>query len=384
MMTLFLDHLADIILETAPWLLIGLLAAGLIKAWVPEGLLMRWLGGKGLASILRAALVGVPLPLCSCSVIPVALALRRNGASTPATVSFLVATPETGVDSIALSWTLLGPFMTVARPVAAIFSAIISGVISLCVERCAEWFTQRHPPLQAQSPRPPPPAPAAHCCPCFKEQEQHAEEGVYQRQPNLWQRTRAGLWYALESLWNDIAPWLAAGLVLTALAKTWLPAGALQDYSHAGWFSMLMMVLVSMPIYVCATASTPMAAAMLYSGLSPGMTLAFLIAGPATNLAPLGIIKRELGGHVLTAYLLGILVSAMGLGMLTDWVAHFWQLEDVPMLVSNPEPLIAPWLATMAALLLAALSLRTLLLSWNGWQAFHRYATTALGTGIHS
>lgn len=361
----YLNHLIDITLETAPWMLVGLLAAGLIKAWIPENLVVRWLGGQGIMSVVRATLVGMPLPLCSCSVIPMALELRRNGASNASTVSFLVSTPETGVDSIALSWVLLGPFMTVARPVAAMMTGIFSGFLTLFVDHLKNVKEQDENNAQEGG------AGDASCypsrCGCKKIEKQ--AEGILVWR-NVWQRTWDGLWYALEALWNDIAPWLTLGLLLTALVETWLPVGALQDYSHEGWFSMLIMVFVSMPVYVCATASTPMAASMLYSGLSPGMTLAFLISGPATNLAPLGIIKRELGGYTLTAYLLGILISAMSLGMLTDWIAQFWHFNRIFTLTADSEMFVPSWLAIASAFFLTALSMRTILLKWGRWRIF--------------
>ena len=350
-----MDHLVYISLETAPWLVVGLLAAGLIHAWMPEGLVNRWLGGEGIMPVIRAAFIGAPLPLCSCSVIPMAMELRRNGASKASTVSFLVATPETGIDSIALSWILLGPLLTIIRPIAAILSGVFSGVLTLIsldvYTKNSQKFQQNSASLAAQ-----PICSSRTCC---------QEKVLSEEQPSPWMRTWNGLWYAMNPLWNDIAPWLAIGLLLTALVQTVLPAGTLQVYSHGGWLGMLVMIVLSMPVYVCATASTPMAAAMLYSGLSPGMTLAFLIAGPATNLAPLAIIKREMGGITLSAYLLGILLSAMGLGLLTDWVASFWSFTPVTILVEGRSEWIPLWLATTSALLLISLSMHTMWLTFQ-------------------
>lgn len=126
---LFVDNLIELILEAAPWLLFGMIVAGLVKAWIPQEGMARLLGGRGLGSIVNGALIGAPLPICSCGVLPAAIGLRRNGASREATTSFLVATPETGVDSVALSFGMLGPFMAIARPIAALFSAIVTGLM---------------------------------------------------------------------------------------------------------------------------------------------------------------------------------------------------------------------------------------------------------------
>ncbi|MBF0623563.1 MAG: SO_0444 family Cu/Zn efflux transporter [Magnetococcales bacterium] len=385
----FLNNLLDLLLDIAPWLLVGLLLAGLVKAWLPEALVARWLGGRGIGPIVRGALVGAPLPLCSCSVIPVAMGLRRGRASKPATVAFLVSTPETGIDSVALSWTMLGPFMTVVRPVAAILSAVLAGLLTLLAER--EESAPPPPPAPhrplgrpilriepatrssgpvipvASSAAPPgtgglaaAPAAADGCggsgCGCGPAAPARADA------PFL-TRTRDGLAYALTNLWDDIAPWIAIGIVLTAVVQTWMDPGQMQGLVGGGWLAMLAMVLISMPVYVCATASTPMAAAMLYSGVSPGMTLAFLIAGPATNLAPLGIIRRELGGRVLTAYLSGILLSAMGLGLAVDAIAQTWNLAPLPaeILARDPAEAAVPvWLAAASVLLLTGLGVRRL------------------------
>ena len=351
----YLNNLYDLLLDMAPWLLVGLLMAGLVKAWLPEKVISRWLGGKGLAPILRGALVGGPLPLCSCSVIPVALGLHRNGASKPATVSFLVATPETGIDSIFLSWTLLGPFMTIMRPVTAILSAVFTGLLALFLvnDQQAPPPAKNQPPVKNNAS-----SCASRCC--------SGSQPVKKETQPFWQRTKDGLGYAMTDLLDDIAPWIAAGVVLTAIVQTWLPADELNHYVDGGWLSMLLMVLASVPVYVCATASTPIAAAMLYSGLTPGMTLAFLIAGPATNLAPLAIIKRELGWQTMTAYLFGIISSAMLLGFATDWIALSWDLAPNPetILDRHAEEGIPAWLAIMSTLILVGFSFRR---SFNTW-----------------
>ncbi|MBF0418213.1 MAG: SO_0444 family Cu/Zn efflux transporter [Magnetococcales bacterium] len=344
----FFSHLINITLEMAPWLLFGLMTAGVIKAWVSEARISRWLGGSGMGAVTRGALIGAPLPLCSCSVIPMAMSLRRQGASNPATVSFLVSTPETGIDSIALTWSLLGPLMTVARPVCAIVSGIFTGFITLMVERSA-----------GQPGTIPMDAPTTGCsggCGCTP--------GVKSDQKGAttaWQRTRSGIDYAMRDLWDDIAPWLAVGLVVTAAVTTWIPYGNLNSLTRESWLAMILVVLASMPVYVCATASTPMAAAMIFSGMTPGMALAFMLAGPATNLAPLAILRRELGSRVLMAYLIGIFISAVGLGMLTDQLAQGmgWIPEVRP---GELDEWLPTWFSAGCALLLAGISAR------NGWQ----------------
>lgn len=346
----FFSHLTSLTLEMAPWLVFGLLIAGLIKSWVPEERVIRWLGGQGMGPVIRGAIIGAPLPLCSCSVIPMAIGLRRKGASPSSTVSFLVSTPETGVDSIALTWSMLGPFMTIARPVGAILSAMVAGFLTLLVERHLPAGTIPAPTVVKPS--------CDGGCGCSGKSAPAPEKKT------LFARTRSGIDYALNDLWDDLALWLLAGILITAAVTTWIPSGFLTEYTQAGWLAMILIVLTSMPIYVCATASTPMAAAMLYSGISPGMTLAFLLAGPATNLAPLGIIRRELGGWVLTAYLSGIFLSAVGLGLLTDQVAGI--MGWIPVIEPGKmEEWMPEWLAQGSAGLLIGLTLRT---AWHRWR----------------
>ncbi|MBF0369535.1 MAG: SO_0444 family Cu/Zn efflux transporter [Magnetococcales bacterium] len=419
----YLNNLLDLTLDMAPWLVGGLLAAGFIKYWIPESTISRWLGGKGSGPILRGALIGAPLPLCSCSVIPMALGLRRNGASKPATVSFLVATPETGVDSVAVSWIMLGPIMTIIRPITAILSALLSGFLTLLVDK--EEAPQQLPKPAAPKPIPvavqstvaapsgyatrstaipimalgsgntipimtrdeggcatmpilesqnssqaPGPAMETNPAPTEKKSESACSSGgccgssapeMDFKKLSVWRRFELGVRYALTDLWDDLALWLGVGLLLAAAVMTWLPPGDLHQYADGGIMAMLLIVVASIPVYVCATASTPLAAAMLYSGLTPGMALAFLIAGPATNIAPLGIIGRELGWKIMAAYVLGILLSAVGFGLLIDWIALHWNLVIEAPMASAQEDAVPLWLSGSSTVLLVGLTLRTFL-----------------------
>lgn len=305
-------HLA---LESAPWLLFGLIAAGLIRAWLPLDWVGRALGGSGPGAVIRAALVGAPLPLCSCGTLPAAFSLRRNGASKASTTAFLIATPETGVDSVALSWVLLGPFLAILRPLAAILSAISAGLLVGHAERNApKPVAPDIPPISI------PIAPESSgstascdsaCCDC--------SAATQEASPGPFSRTGAGLKYAFTDLMDDLAPWLALGILAAGLVVTFVPPQALANWG-SGLIAMLLIVLVSVPMYVCATASTPLAHAMLYSGVSPGTVLVFLLAGPASNLSSLVLVRRELGVRTLWAYLIGVCGTAVLLGLLLDWL----------------------------------------------------------------
>jgi uncharacterized membrane protein YraQ (UPF0718 family) len=325
----FLGHTLDLYLDAAPWLLLGLLAAGLVRAWVPQTAMERWLGGAGSGPILRAALVGAPLPLCSCGVLPAAVGLRRAGASRGATVSFLVATPETGVDSVAVTYALMGPFMAVVRPIAAILSALFAG-----------WFAERVSSTAA---------PAGNgcgegCC-------NGACSGPDDRPGSPLTRTLAGLHYAVTDILDDIAPWLAAGLLVAGAIATAVPAQALAAWG-SGPAAMLLMLLAGVPLYVCATASTPLAVGLLFAGLSPGTVLVFLLAGPATNLASLAVLRRELGNGVMAAYLAAIAGASVGLGLLTDALAGALGVDVTAQLGAGGE-FVPIWLAAGTGILLA-------------------------------
>lgn len=303
-------------LEAAPWLVLGVVAAGMVHAFMPEGLLGRWLGGNGVGAVVKAALIGAPLPLCSCGVLPAAVGLRREGASKAATVSFLIATPETGPDSIALSYGLLGPVMAVVRPVAAVLSAIIAGLLTLV-------FTQ------GETDVPPAPSTAKACCGGSCATKAPVASSTVQR-------GIAGLRYAATDILDDIALWLAVGLLAAGVLVAVVPPQGLADVG-TGLPAMLVMLGVGVPLYVCATASTPIAVGLIAAGVSPGAALVFLLAGPATNIATLGVVGKDLGARALAGYLLGISVSAVVMGLALDAGLAAWDMDIHVQMAASTE-----------------------------------------------
>lgn len=330
----------ELYLDAAPWLLLGLVAAGLIKAWLPETLLSRWLGGTGLWPITRAALIGAPLPLCSCGVLPAALGLHRSGASRSSTISFLIATPETGVDSIALSYALLGPVMAAVRPIAAVLSAIVAGLLTALVPE-ARPAALAIPVSGGCS--------GGACCSNTATAAPVVSEGPLAT-------TLRGLRYAASDILDDIALWLAIGIVLAGAVATWVPPQALAAWG-SGLPAMGLMLLVGVPMYICATASTPLAAALLLAGISPGTVLVFLLAGPATNLATLAVVRKEFGRGVLAAYLVGISIASVGLGLLLDWLLGASGIDVAAQLGEGGE-LVPAWLAWASGVILILLAVR--------------------------
>lgn len=290
--------------ESAPFLLLGMFIAGMINQWVPRTWVEKTLGGK--SSIANAALIGAPLPLCSCSVIPVAMGIRRSGASKASTASFLVATPETGVDSIGITYALMGPIMAVARPIAAIVSAIVTGLFVL-------WFGTKEISSEAE----PQAKPTSSCC--------HKASVA---PSTISEKIQASFIFGFGQLLRDFMLWFLIGIFFAALVTTLVPAGFLNQYGQ-GVLAMLVIVLISIPMYVCATASTPIAVGLLLSGITPGAALVFMLTGPATNIATLMVIKNELGKRELGLYLLAIISSALVSGLILDVLfEHFnWQLQ---------------------------------------------------------
>jgi uncharacterized membrane protein YraQ (UPF0718 family) len=290
--------------ESAPFLLLGMFIAGMINQWIPRTWVEKTLGGK--SSIVNAAFIGAPLPLCSCSVIPVAMGIRRSGASKASTASFLVATPETGVDSVGITYALMGPIMAVARPIAAIVSAIVTGLLVL-------WFGQPDKVSEQE-----PEAKSNSSC-CHKASVAPS---------TISEKIQAVFVFGYGQLLRDFMLWFLIGILFAALVTTLLPVGFLNQYAQ-GILAMLVVVLISIPMYVCATASTPIAVGLLLSGITPGAALVFMLTGPATNVATLMVIKNELGKRELGLYLLAIISSALVAGLILDFLfdKFNWQLQ---------------------------------------------------------
>ncbi|MFH1699246.1 MAG: permease [Candidatus Zixiibacteriota bacterium] len=281
----------DMIIRSALLLLIGFFIAGIIRALITPDAMKSLFGRKPQAQIFRASVIGIPLPLCSCSVLPVADQLSRSGLSRPGTVAFLISTPETGADSIALSYRLLGPYFALIRPIAALITAFISGLISLLLDRDTEGRPMPEMPI------------------------------VDKNQPeSLIKQLIDGQKYIIKSVYPELAYYLFWGFVLAGLAAAVIPPDLIKD-NVSGWIQYLAIIAFSLPVYVCATSSTPLAAVLLSMGVMPGAVLAFLLIGPAVNMTSLVVQKRILGfkgmilmtaGIILTSLILGILVDLFG------------------------------------------------------------------------
>lgn len=336
----FLQNLAvatwHIFTDAAPYVLFGFLAAGLVKAVLPEEAVARHLGGRSVAAVIKASLLGIPLPLCSCGVIPAAISLRKQGAGRGPSAAFLVSTPESGVDSIAITWALLDPVMTVVRPLAAFITGTLTGLlINLLPEEATAL-----PPVTEN-------------CGC---KDACCSSPAAGKAP-LPLRLADGIRYAFGELLKDIGGWLLLGVLIAGLLTALVPDGFFALlFSHQA-ASLLVMLLVSIPLYMCASASTPIAAALVVKGLSPGAALVFLLAGPATNAATLTVVARFWGRQATLVYLAVIAGCSLVLGWLLNEF-YAWAGLDISRWVTPAQGVEAGWWNTLAAVVLLGLILR--------------------------
>ena len=263
--------------QMAPYLLFGFVIAGALSVWVSPAWVERRLGGQGLRGVFLASLLGVPLPLCSCGVIPVSASIRRHGAGRGATTAFLISTPQTGVDSIAVTYAMFGWLYAVFRPLAALATGMVGGVLAQLVE----------PDGAKPDGHRSAPSPCREAC-CTTDGGSRAIQAVR---------------YGLVTLPRDIGLPLLIGVVIAGAIGALVPPQALQPYLGGGVVAILLAMAAGLPIYVCATASVPLAAGLMHLGASPGAALAFLIAGPATNAATLSVVWKLLGRRTVAVYL---------------------------------------------------------------------------------
>lgn len=333
--------------EASPYLFLGFGVAALLDMVVTEDKIVNHLGtsaGK-FKSVLKAALAGVPIPLCSCGVIPAAISLKKRGANDGATLSFLISTPETGADSIAITYALLDPIMTVFRPLAAFTTALGAGIANNLIIR--EGKTPAPKNLIKLSTTPDNTTCSASCG-CHI--EKNKAEGGYM------QKVGEALKYAYVELLGDIAKWLIIGLVLAGIISYLIPEELIRSYLGGGVGSMLLMLLIGIPLYICATASTPLAAALIAKGMSPGTAFVFLLAGPATNAATITVVTRYLGKKAATLYLATIAIFALGFGLLLDFI-YFRLGIEATSIVGNASEVLPDDVKTFFAIVLSALIL---------------------------
>ena len=343
----------DMLQQASIYILFGLLVGGLLKMFLSPAYVAAHLGSGRFSSVFKAALLGIPIPLCSCGVLPAAISLKKQGANNGATTAFLISTPESGVDSISITWALLDPIMTMARPIAAFISAFVAG--------CAENFF--NPPDRHNKATPDLSCPIDNCC-----DGEDCPPHEHKRHHSLAEKIRTGIKYAATDLWADLAGWFFIGILLAGLISVLVPDAVISRYLGGGLVSMLLMLAFGIPLYICATASTPIAAAFIMKGVSPGTALVFLLVGPATNITSLSVLVGLLGKRATSLYLLSIGIVSVLCGLAVDAIYLSFGISAVAA-VGQAAEVLPGWLMVSAALLLLVLSIRPfyhIILGWFG------------------
>lgn len=289
------------------YLLVGFLFAGIFHIFLSTERIARHLGKKNFSSVLKAAFLGIPLPLCSCGVIPAALALKNKGASRGATLSFLISTPTSGADSILATYSLMGGIFAVWRIIASFVAGTLAGIFTNLLERGKDDGE---------------PAEKRNSCQICEREEEHLHSPL--------EKLRNVVNYGFGVMLSDIARWLLLGILIGGLISYLIPEHVVERYLGSSWQAMVIMLAVGIPIYVCATGSIPIASALILKGMSPGAALVFLLAGPATNMVTLTVMARFLGKKSTAIYLSAIVISSLILGRALDFI---WTLpgRDVSM-----------------------------------------------------
>lgn len=354
----FIQSLIHLTNEMSFWLLIGFLFAGILNVVVSNNLVSKYLGKSNLKSIINASLLGVPLPLCSCGVIPTGVAIHQNGSSKSAAVSFLISTPQTGVDSIMVTYSLLGLPFAIVRPIIALFTGIAGGL-----------FTKK----------------------LLKDDDQ-APVVVKAKKANTDSRPEGNVVsriakYAFKDFMDDISKWLVIGLLLAAAIDVLVPEDFFATQANNKILQMFIILAASIPLYVCATGSVPIAAVLLLKGISPGAALVFLMAGPATNAATITVIGNSFGRKALIGYLVSIISGAVMFGLIIDYLLPS-ALFLSPILShaahGNHHEMLPMWLSYGSSIVLSILLLFSLIRKMGWIKPAAKNNTSDMNTNANS
>ncbi len=384
-MLLFFQNLWDLFVDMSFYLVIGIIFTGVLHAFVKKSFILKHIGGNSFGAVVKASVVGVPLPLCSCGVVPMALYLGKNGASKGATVSFLTSTPQTGIDSIIATYGMLGGFFAMFRAVVAFISGIVAGCVtnlfcrkdkdklsdnikstkSSCgccaseVEKSEEHCCCGHEEPKIEE----------HCCCgheepkveencCCGHKENLVEEektntcsccadleekptcsctsGITKEQPKkrFIQKIASIFTYGFGGFLDEIAVNFVVGIVIASLITTLVPTEVFTYFSNP-LLQMLLMLVVGIPMYVCSTASIPIAVALVLKGISPGAAFVFLFAGPVTNIASLTMLNKNLGKKIMAIYLSSVAVCSVAFGFLLDFIINISNYSGIDNMLSH-------------------------------------------------
>ncbi len=315
----------DLLNEMAPYLLLGFLIAGLLYVYFPKEKVRKYMGKGNFSSIMNAALIGIPLPLCSCGVIPTGVSFFKNGASKSSSVSFMISTPQTGIDSVLVTYSLLGLPFAIIRPIIALITGLIGGGLT-------QWFVRKNIPDQI--------------APLAVEDEKPSKRNLAD-----------GMKYAFGEFFRDIQKWLVIGILLAGLIAVVVPDDFFTSQISNTYIGILILLVASVPLYVCATSSVPIAAVLMMKGLSPGAALVFLMAGPATNIATMVIMGNVFGRRTLIAYMASIIGGAVIFGVLiNEFLPISWFQQMLPGHDGGHDHHLLPyWLKVASSFILVGL-----------------------------
>lgn len=327
----FIYQLIAIINEMSPYVLLGFFIAGLLHAFVSPDTMSRHLAGNGWKPVFKAALFGIPLPLCSCGVLPTAVSLRRRGASRAAATSFLIATPQTGVDSIAATYSLLGLPFAIIRPIAALVGAVFGGIV-------VEKTDTDNTPTNENT--------------LIPEDNEQLPHGFFAKIVD-------SIKYGFIDMVASVGKWLVIGLVVAALITVFVPDSLFLSLNKYPIVAMLVMVVIAVPMYICATGSIPIALSLMLKGLSPGVAFVLLMAGPAANFASIIILRKTFGSRATWAYVASVIISAIAFGLIIDYLLPAdWFIPKVQAVTSHSH-IHFNWFSTSCSVVLICLLIYT-------------------------
>jgi len=327
-LTAVLKETLNLWLEISSYLLLGFLIAGILHSWLGEDFISQHLGGSSIKTIFKATLLGVPLPLCSCGVIPVASSLRKEGANKSSVLSFLISTPTTGVDSIFATYSLLGPLFAIFRPIAAFLSGWFVGILNFFLSE--------------------------------KERAKKLKEKHSHKISNRI-KIKEALKYGFIEMPEDIGKWLIIGTFLGGLISALIPANLIPKHMSNPVYQYFFILLISVPLYVCATGSIPIAAALIQKGLLPGAALVFLIAGPATNTITMTFAYKKLGKKSFFIYLISLIIISILLGILFNKI--WFLLGKNPSLISAHGKLLPYYIKILSGIIMFLLIINALFIN---------------------
>lgn len=296
---MFLSEFWNILILSAPYLIFGLIVSGFIHVFFQSTTIKKIIGKEKIKDIFLASLLGVPIPLCSCSVIPTAITLRKKGASNGATSSFLISSPESGVDSILLTYSLMDIPMSIFRVVATFFSAFTAGILNIFFNKTPKQVIEQE---------------EKSCC---SEKNNNKENNISKNSFSIWKKIKDGFLYSFRNLMDDISFWLLFGLLIASIISFYVPENFFNQLSN--WQNKGLILLVGIPLYICASATTPIASSMILKGLNPGSALLLLLVGPATNIANLLVMKKYISTKGIVINLVSIIVVAVFFSFLIDY-----------------------------------------------------------------